>query len=155
MVAVITTDGKMFDISDAVVNKIRMVKNASEDFGDEVIPLPTVTSTVFEKIVEFCSFVPDERDFGSTENFAKTFFDVSTEFLFDIITASNFLDAPDVLDAACNAAADLFRGKTPEEIRTILNIENNLTPEEEEEIIKENSWAFQPKTTYHQNGAHN
>ncbi len=155
MVAILTADGKMFDISDEIVDKIRMIKNAAEEFCDEIIPIPTVNSDIFSMIVEFCAFKADERDFGATEKFVTNFFDVPTDVLFDIISASNFLDAPDVLDAACSAAANLLRDKTPEEIRTILNIENKMTPEEEAEVIKENSWAFQPKTVYHQNGAHN
>ena len=149
MITIMTADGKMFDISSAIVDQIRMVKNAAEDFSDEVIPIPTVNSDIFEKIVEFCTFKSEEHDFEVTETFNTTFFDVPTDILFDIISASNFLDAPDVLDASCSAAANLLRDKNPEEIRTILNIENKFTPEEEEEIIKENSWAFQPKTTYH------
>jgi S-phase kinase-associated protein 1 len=155
MVAIITADGKMFDISSAIVDQIRMVKNAAEDFPDEIIPIPAVNSEIFSMIVDFCTFKTEEHDFGATETFNTTFFDVPTDILFDIISASNFLDAPDVLDAACSAAANLLRDKNPEEIRTILNIENKFTPEEEEEIIKENSWAFQPKTTFHQGGAHN
>ena len=155
MVAIITSDGKMFDISDAIVDQIRMIKNAAEDFCDETIPIPTVNSDIFGMIVEFCTFKTEERDFGATEEFVTNFFDVPTDILFDIISASNFLDAPDVLDAACSAAANLLRDKNPEEIRTILNIENKFTPEEEAEIVKENSWAFQPKTTFHHNGAHN
>ncbi len=155
MVAIITSDGKMFVISDAIVNQIRMIKNAAEDFCDETIPIPTVNSDIFSMIVEFCTFKTEEHDFGATEEFVTNFFDVPTDILFDIISASNFLDAPDVLDAACSAAANLLRDKNPDEIRAILNIENKFTPEEEAEIIKENSWAFQPRTTYHQNGAHN
>lgn len=35
----------------------------------------------------------------------------------------------------------LFKGKTPEEIRTLFNITNDFTPEEEENIRKENAWC--------------
>jgi len=149
MVAIITADGKMFDITSEIAEQIRMVKNAAEDFSDEVIPIPTVNSDIFSMIVDFCTFKTGEHDVGETEDFVSNFFDVPTDILFDIISASNFLDASDVLDAACSAAANLLRDKNPEEIRTILNIENKFTPEEEAEIIKENSWAFQPKTTFH------
>jgi len=149
MIAIMTADGKMFDITSEIADQIRMIKNAVEDFSDEVIPIPTVNSDIFSMIVDFCTFKTGEHDVGETEDFTKAFFDVSTDILFDIISASNFLDAPDILDAACIAAANLLRDKNPEEIRTILNIENKFTPEEEAEIIKENSWAFQPKTTFH------
>ena len=155
MVAIITSDGKMFDISDAIADQIKMIKNAAEDFCDEIIPIPTVNSDIFGMIVEFCTFKAEEHDFGATEEFVTNFFDVPTNILFDIISASNFLDAPDVLDAACSAAANLLRDKDPEEIRTILNIENKFTPEEDAEIIKENSWAFQPKTAFQNNQQQN
>lgn len=155
MVAIVTADGKMFEISGAILDQIRMIKSAAEEFSDEIIPIPTVNSDIFEKIIKFCTFKSGEHDFGATEHFVTAFFDVPADILFEIISASNFLDAPDVLDAACSTAANLLRDKNPEEIRTILNIENKFTPEEEAEIIKENNWAFQPKTTYHQNGVYN
>jgi S-phase kinase-associated protein 1 len=144
-----TADGKMFDITSEIADQIKMIKNAAEDFPDEIIPISTVNSDMFSKIVKFCTFKTGEHDVGETDDFVSNFFDVPTDSLFDIISASNFLDAQDVLDAACSAAANLLRDKNPEEIRTILNIENKFTPEEEAEIIKENSWAFQPKTTFH------
>ena len=40
----------------------------------------------------------------------------------------------------------MLLGKTPEEIRKAFNIKNEFTPEEEEQIRKENEWcenAFQ------------
>ena len=35
------------------------------------------------------------------------------------------------------------KGKTPEEIRKTFNIRNDFTPEEEEEVRRENQWAFE------------
>nr|GFA99084.1 SKP1-like protein 1A [Tanacetum cinerariifolium] len=40
-------------------------------------------------------------------------------------------------------AVEDLKGKTLEEIREILNIKNDLSPEEEEEARKENAWAFE------------
>ena len=35
----------------------------------------------------------------------------------------------------------MIKGKSPEEIRETFNIENDFTPEEEEEIRRENAWG--------------
>ena len=39
--------------------------------------------------------------------------------------------------------ANMIKGKTPEEIRKTFNIRNDFTPEEEEEVRRENQWAFE------------
>ncbi|KAF0906833.1 hypothetical protein E2562_013231 [Oryza meyeriana var. granulata] len=39
--------------------------------------------------------------------------------------------------------ADTIKGKTPEEIRTAFNIENDLTDQDKEEILQENARAFE------------
>jgi S-phase kinase-associated protein 1 len=39
--------------------------------------------------------------------------------------------------------ADMMKGKSVEEIRKMFNIKNDFTPEEEEEVRKENQWAFE------------
>ena len=35
----------------------------------------------------------------------------------------------------------MIKGKTPEEIRAHFNIQNDFTPEEEEEVRRENAWC--------------
>ena len=35
----------------------------------------------------------------------------------------------------------MIKGKTPEEIRKTFNIKNDFTPEEEEEVRRENQWV--------------
>lgn len=39
--------------------------------------------------------------------------------------------------------AEMMKGKTPQEIRDIFHIKNDYTPEEEEEVRRENQWAFE------------
>jgi S-phase kinase-associated protein 1 len=43
----------------------------------------------------------------------------------------------------CQTVADIIKGKTPEEIRAYFHIKNDFTPEEEEEVRRENQWAFE------------
>ncbi len=62
--------------------------------------------------------------------------------LFDLILAANYLNLADLLDMTCELVASLMRGRTAEEIRLAFDIKNDFTPEEEEEIRRENMWAF-------------
>jgi S-phase kinase-associated protein 1 len=39
--------------------------------------------------------------------------------------------------------ADMIKGKIPEEIRKTFNITNDFYPKEEEEVRRENQWAFE------------
>ncbi|KAM3342327.1 SKP1-like protein 20 [Capsicum galapagoense] len=57
--------------------------------------------------------------------------------------AANYLNIKSLLDLTCQTAANMIKGKTPEEIRKTFNIKNNFTPEEEEEVRRETAWAFE------------
>ena len=59
------------------------------------------------------------------------------------LQAANYLNIKELLDLTCQTVADMIKNKTPEEIRRIFNIVNDFTPEEEEEVRKENQWAFE------------
>jgi S-phase kinase-associated protein 1 len=61
--------------------------------------------------------------------------------LFELIIAANFLDIRGLLDLTCKAAANLIRGRSVEEIRKKFNIKNDFTPQEEEQLLRENAWA--------------
>ena len=56
--------------------------------------------------------------------------------------AANYLDIKSLLDLTCKTVADYIKQcKTPQEIRRRFNIKNDFTPEEEEEVRKENAWC--------------
>ena len=71
----------------------------------------------------------------------KDFVKVDDETLFNLILAANYLDIKPLLDLTCKTVADEIKGKTPEEIRIRFNIKNDFTPEEEEEVKRENAWC--------------
>ena len=71
----------------------------------------------------------------------KDFVKVDDETLFNLILAANYLDIKPLLDLTCKTVADEIKGKTPEEIRVRFNIKNDFTPEEEEEVKRENAWC--------------
>ena len=61
--------------------------------------------------------------------------------LFELILAANYLDIKGLLDVTCKTVAEMIKGKTPEEIRRTFNIKNDFTPNEEEQVRKENDWC--------------
>ena len=60
------------------------------------------------------------------------------ELLIDVIFAANFLSVKDLVELGCAAAASMIKGKTPQQIRDLFGIENDLTPEQEEKIREQN-----------------
>jgi len=55
--------------------------------------------------------------------------------------AANYLNIQSLLDLTTQTVAELIKGKTPEQIRTEFGIVNDFTPEEEEEIRRDNAWS--------------
>ncbi|KAF2436782.1 Skp1-domain-containing protein [Tothia fuscella] len=84
---------------------------------------------------------PEDKYSTDLNDFDREFLDVDHETLFEYIVAANFLDIPDLLSAGCKVVADMIRGKEPEAIRKSFGIVNDFTPDEEEQIRRENEWA--------------
>ncbi|KAF8987581.1 Skp1 family, dimerization domain-containing protein, partial [Cyathus striatus] len=124
---------------------------------DQPIALENVTSDILRKVLEFCEYhrsdpLPSDEEpseqhqwFNSTKrqpdicewdsNFVAA---MDRDTLLDIVLAANSLDIKPLLDAGCKNIADKIRGKTTGEIREFFNVPNDLTPEEEEQIKREN-----------------
>jgi len=48
------------------------------------------------------------------------------------------LDIKPLLDLTCKTVANMIKAKSPEEIRKTFNITNDFTPEEEDQVRREN-----------------
>ena len=148
-----SSDGETFEVEETVALESQTIKHMVEDdCADTVIPLPNVTSTILSKVIEYCKKHGEARsgakkDDKSTEDDLKTwdadFVKVDQNTLFDLILAANYLNIKSLLDLTCQTVADMIKGKTPEEIRKTFNIKNDFSPDEEEEVRRENQWAFE------------
>ncbi|KAI6234568.1 Skp1-related protein [Aphelenchoides fujianensis] len=112
-------------------------EQASETLSDP-IPLANVNGAILRKVIQWCIKERRTDDIGSWD---VEFLKVDQGTLFELILAANYLDVRGLLDVACKTVANMIKGKSPEEIRRTFNIKNDFTPEEEEQIRKENAWT--------------
>ncbi|CAN6541489.1 unnamed protein product [Malus baccata var. baccata] len=145
-----SSDGESFEVEEAVALESQTIKHMIEDdCADNGIPLPNVTSKILAKVIEYCkkhvdAAKPDEKiSEDDLKAWDQEFVKVDQATLFDLILAANYLNIKTLLDLTCQTVADMIKGKTPEEIRKTFNIKNDFTTEEEEEVRRENQWAFE------------
>jgi S-phase kinase-associated protein 1 len=146
-----------------------MVGDLGEEAMTEAIPIPNVNAAVLKKVIEYCTHHKDDPETKAEEDadsrkksteideWDQKFMQVDQEMLFEIILvrlssgnrglmltlsqAANYLDIKPLLDVGCKTVANMIKGKSPEEIRKTFNIQNDFTPEEEDQIRRENEWA--------------
>ncbi|KAF2637661.1 E3 ubiquitin ligase complex SCF subunit sconC [Massarina eburnea CBS 473.64] len=151
-----TSDGVDIPVEREVAERSILIKNLLEDLGgdnSEAIPIPNVNEAVMKKVLEWCEHhrkdPPASQDDDSDSRKKSTdidewdqkFMQVDQEMLFEIILAANYLDIKALLDVGCKTVANMIKGKSPDEIRKTFNIQNDFTPEEEDQIRRENEWA--------------
>uniref|UniRef100_A0A803KXE9 SKP1-like protein n=1 Tax=Chenopodium quinoa TaxID=63459 RepID=A0A803KXE9_CHEQI len=142
-----SSDGETFEVEETVALESQTIKHMVEDdCADNVIPLPNVTSKILAKVIEYCKKHVDSPKSSSDNAAAAADRQVDDELKTwdaDFVKAANYLNIKSLLDLTCQTVADMIKGKTPEEIRKTFNIKNDFTPEEEEEVRRENQWAFE------------
>ena len=159
---------EVFEVEKEVARRSVTVKNIVDDTDlNAPVPLPAVDSPTLSKVIEYCKYHHEaERESFSDDDKAawdKAFVEVrpgpraqSRRFprsrrlpssqvgdgmLFDLILAANYMDIKSLLDLACKRVAAEIKDKTPDEIRSRFGLENDLTPEEEEQVKRENTWC--------------
>ncbi|CAI8600993.1 unnamed protein product [Vicia faba] len=141
-------DGEILEIDEEVALESQtmkqMIENDCTDDTGNPLPIPNVTSKILEKVIEYCK---KHVDTANSDERVRTwdaeFVKVDQDTLFDLILAANYLKIQGLLDLTCKAMSDMIKGKNLEEIRKIFRIKNNFTKEEEDEIRRENQWAFE------------
>ncbi|KAL1208513.1 SKP1-like protein 12 [Cardamine amara subsp. amara] len=141
-------DGKSFEIDEAVALQSQTIAHLVKDNNNSSIfvPVTNVRSNILELVIEYCKKHVD-GDSSSTDEDLKKW---DTEFVkFDdestvlhLINAAKNLDIESLNSLGCKRAAEIIANKSVEEVRAFFNIENDYTPEEEEEVRIENPLAF-------------
>ncbi|KAL4616231.1 hypothetical protein ACB092_07G183900 [Castanea dentata] len=137
-----SSDGEIFEVEETVAMESQTIKGLIEDdCANNAIPLPNVTSHILSLVIQYCKEHTSSSESKSSKSneelkaWDTQFIDVDLNVLFDLIMG--------LLDLTCQTVADMIKGKTPEQIRATFNIVNDFTPEEEEELRRENAWAFE------------
>ncbi|KAJ3274584.1 suppressor of kinetochore protein mutant [Terramyces sp. JEL0728] len=154
MVKLTSSDGQEFNVAEDIITQSQLIKNMLSDLevGEAAIPLPNVTAHILTKIIEYATHhkndtpppLEDEMKAKSSDDideWDRDFIAVDQGTLFEIILAANYMDMQGLLDLGCKTVANMIKGKSVEEIRKTFNITNDFTPEEEEQIRKENEWC--------------
>lgn len=135
---------KAAELSVTWKNMLEDIETGDNDTDAPRIPVPNITGAILQKVVEYCHHYADTPLAGAgpeINEWDKEFCQVEQVTLFEMIVAANFLDIKPLLDLTCRTVANMIKGKKPNEIRELFNIKNDFSPEEEEQVRKENEWC--------------
>lgn len=163
--SVLTCDQETFTVPRKLLQCSQTLSELSKevDLDKDVVPLPQITGKVLTRVVTWWNLHKDDpeppvkvevkQESGPTplpdisaepkviSSVDQEFFKTMThEDIFQLILATNFLHISELLDLCCATLANATLGKTPTEIYRMFNVTEELTPEEEAEICKENPW---------------
>lgn len=124
--------------------------------GADMVPVPNVLGVTMSKVLEYCDkHVDSHKELTDLDDTARRkkeqdlaawdmeFISVDEAVLYHLLLAANYLNIKSLLDLCATTVANIIKGKTPEEIRQYFQITNDFKPEEEEEVQRENQWAFE------------
>ncbi|KAF9622812.1 hypothetical protein IFM89_034047 [Coptis chinensis] len=156
MVTLVSSDGKSFEVEEDVALESQAIKHWIEDRSNEdddgKIHLPNVDSKNLEMIVKFCEKHVSCRKpkVGSSsggddelKEWDKEFLVMDIMDLGSLLLAANYLNIRCLLDAIYDNVVSMIKGKSVDEIRKTFRITSGFTPEEDEEIRSQNTWAFE------------
>lgn len=163
-VSVVTNDNVTFTITHRMAQQFIVIKDIldiNEDAGslEEPIPLLNIDSEVFKIILDY--YAHHEEDYyvkkeyygedlppsDDIDDWDVDFLEPytvgeGTKMLERIVTAASYLIADVLYEVCCKTYANLMRGKNIDELRKILHITNDFTPEEEAEFRAKFEWAL-------------
>lgn len=128
-----TSDGKIFEVSQATVRASRLLGDLAEAFegGDELpdINMSNVTAANLAIISEFCEreeahrLRANEEDTDQThEEWKYTFLESMQDGVPSLMAAANFMHVEFVIEACSVNIAEFIKKRTPSEIREYFSL---------------------------------
>ena len=154
VVRLVSKEAEIVEVELDVIMVAEVVKTAVAEKGiGEDIHLGDVTVETLHKVIEFLKYHSEnplpkiERPLKSNNMYAVVpewyakFIDIDIDEIFQLTTAADSMGIKPLLEFSGCAVACKMKGRSIVEIRALFNIENDFTPEEEEQIREENKWA--------------
>ena len=142
----VSSDNQKIELDVESAQKSHLLKGLMTDFNSqqqEPIQLPDIKYDILKKVVEYLTYYKDKtpKDIPKpmpSANLSEVIDEWDVNFInsieldnvFDLINAANYMDISSLLDLSCAKIASLMKGKSAQEIRTMFNIECDLTDEE-------------------------
>ena len=128
-------DAQEFTVKINVANQSSILKNLIEEADDdEPILAQNVSGPVLKLVFEFCEHYLEEemkkiekpltyKGDDIVQPWYQAFIERAHKEgkLNDVVRAANYLDIPELLHLSCWKAFETLKGKTPEEVREIMN----------------------------------
>lgn len=144
-----------FDVA-KVSRKLKRIIDEKELTGDDtevILVFDDITCSVMDLAIDWAKYhkndppIPDvdPSELLSTDIIpwdVELLKDKDTEQLFELMFAASKLDMPVLYELVSKTMANMIKGKTTKEIQKLFNIENDLTPEQLQEIDIAHSWCL-------------
>eukprot|EP00985_Skeletonema_marinoi_P001653 scaffold665_cov148-Skeletonema_marinoi.AAC.9 len=143
-------------------------QNGTDSFITLSLTASKIHSSALRKVADFMMHFEEEEmtSFSppfTTENLGEIVQQWYADFittgvdhslLTDIIAAANFLSIQPLLKLSVLAMSININGKSPETLRPMFGISNNLNDSEQKaRVMKENEWAFEARRQFEENQA--
>jgi len=139
-----SSDGQKVTLDDTSAARSALLNGLLQDYSEESeIPMPDIRGEILRKVVDYLVHfkgsepkeiprpLPSNNLLEVVDEWDVTFINsLDLDSTFDLINAANYMDIKPLLDLSCAKIASMMKGKSAEEIRTMFNIECDLTEEE-------------------------
>ena len=162
MISLVSSSGERFPSGTYPCMHCKTLANfIEEDESVDCIPLPNVTSPLLDQMLKFfddrleaarqitCSPTLENEDMLSEAHVSFLWAHSirylecnSNERIIDLLLTADYLSCDLLVDLLATIIASRISGKSRDEMRAILGIENDFTEEEEEQILAEHAWCF-------------
>ncbi|KAF7683066.1 S-phase kinase-associated protein 1 [Astathelohania contejeani] len=159
MTKIQSSEGDVFEVEMEIIRQSSIIKTLLDDLSfntndhgdndDDPIPLPNVNTVILKKVIQWCRYhhhyvnkpTPSSQIHDFISSWEMDFFLKDKETLLPIIMAADYLDIEGLLYSGSKMFANVIKSMTVEEIRKCFLIPNDLTADNEAQILKETAWC--------------